>query len=110
MLVALTRAVSPRINECELTFVDREPIDVARATAQHNDYERRLEAHGCRVVRVEPEPSMPDSMFVEDTAVVLDEVAVITRSGSASRRAETDGIARALLRYRAIRRIDAPGT
>lgn len=110
MLVALTRAISPRINDCELTFLDREPIDVARATAQHDEYERRLEGHGCRVVRVQSEPSLPDSVFVEDAAIVLDEVAVMARPGVVSRRAETDGVARALHRYRAIRSIEDPGT
>src|SRR5712691_6700193 len=110
MLVALTRAVSPRINERELTFIDRAAIDVARAASQHEAYEQRLEAHGCRVVRVEGEPSLPDGVFVEDAAVVLDEIAVITRPGAASRRGETESVARALQRYRAIRSIEAPAT
>jgi dimethylargininase len=110
MLVALTRALSPRINERELTFIDREPIDVARAAVQHEAYEQRLEAHGCRVVRVEGEPAMPDGVFVEDAAIVLDEIAVITRPGAASRRGETESVARALHRYRAVRSIEAPAT
>jgi len=110
MLVAVTRALSPRINDRELTFLDREPIDFGRATAQHEDYEKRLEAHGCRVVRVDAEPSLPDAVFVEDAAIVLDEIAVITRPGAASRRGETASIARALQRYRAIRFIEAPAT
>lgn len=110
MRIAITRAVSPRLSECELTFRDRVAIDPARATAQHEAYERWLETHGCRLVRAAPAPAHPDGVFVEDAAVVLDEVAVITRPGAASRRGETDSIARALHRYRAVRSVEEPGT
>ncbi|HUP49846.1 MAG TPA: dimethylargininase [Thermoanaerobaculia bacterium] len=110
MRIAVTRAVSPRIRDCELTFREREPIDPARAAAQHAVYERWIESHGCRIVRAEEAPEHPDGVFVEDTAVVLDEVAVIMRPGAASRRGETGGIARALQRYRAVRSIEEPAT
>ncbi len=77
MLVALTRAVPPTITACELTHVARDPIDVALATMQHADYEDMLRALGARVERVAAAPELPDSVFIEDTAVVFDETAVI---------------------------------
>ena len=111
MLVALTREVSPAIARCELTHLAREPIDVARARAEHAAYERRLAEAGCRVERIAPAPDLPDSVFVEDIALVLDELAVLTRPGAESRRAETPPVAAALTRHRAVvRQIEAPGT
>lgn len=110
MLIALTRAVSPRLAECELSFREREPIDVALAAEQHAEYERQLEVHGCRVVRVTAAPEMPDGVFVEDVAVVLHEIAIVTRPGAESRREETESIARALQPYRPIRHMSEPST
>lgn len=108
--IAFTRAISPRLAECELTHLDREPISVARAEAQHRAYEAALRTLGCDVRRVEPAPQHPDSVFIEDTAVVFDEVAVITRPGAESRRAETEAVERALAPLRPLARITAPGT
>lgn len=110
MQIAITRAVSPRLNECELTFRDREPIDPALAAVQHAAYEKWLEAQGLRVIHAEAAPQNPDGVFVEDAAIVLDEIAIITRPGAASRRTETDSVARLLLRYRAVRHISEPAT
>ena len=110
MRIAITRAVSPRISECELTFRDRTPIDAGRAAAQHEAYEHWLETAGCRIVRAAPAPAHPDGVFVEDAVVVLDEVAVMTRPGAPSRRGETESVARALHRYRAVRSVEEPGT
>jgi dimethylargininase len=109
-VIALTRAVSPSIAACELTHLDRQPIDVARATAQHDAYERLLESLGYTIVRVPAAPELPDSVFIEDTAVVVDELAVIARPGAESRRAETAAVAEVLARYRPLRFIEAPGT
>jgi dimethylargininase len=81
---ALTRSVPVSIARCELTHVSREPIDHARACEQHAAYERALAGLGCRVERLPDLPDLPDSVFVEDTAVVLDEVAVIARPGAES--------------------------
>lgn len=108
--IALTRAISPRLAECELTHLDRTPISVPRAEAQHEAYEAALRALDCEVRRVEPAPEHADSVFIEDTAVVFDEIAVITRPGAESRRAETDAVARALAGLRPLARIVAPGT
>ncbi|HET9984126.1 MAG TPA: N(G),N(G)-dimethylarginine dimethylaminohydrolase [Longimicrobiales bacterium] len=110
MRIALTRAVSPEIARCELTHLDREPIDLARAAEQHAAYEHALWELGCEVRRVRPAPELPDAVFVEDAAVVLDEIAIITRPGAESRRPETAAVADALREYRPIRAIEAPGT
>jgi dimethylargininase len=110
MTIAIARPVSPAINRCELTHLDREPIDLHRAADQHEAYERCLAELGCRVVRVPAEPELPDSVFVEDTAVVVDELAVMTRPGAVSRRAETASVARVLAEFRPLATIEAPGT
>ena len=89
MPVAITRGLSPAIARCELTHLERRPIDLERARAQHERYERTLAELGWEVVRLPVEPDLPDSVFVEDTAVVVDELAVVTRPGAASRRPET---------------------
>ncbi|HYI00361.1 N(G),N(G)-dimethylarginine dimethylaminohydrolase, partial [Hyalangium sp.] len=54
--------------------------------------------------------SMPDAVFIEDVAVVLDEVAVLTRPGAESRRAEVLSVAEVLARHRPLRTLEAPGT
>jgi len=110
MLVAITREVSPSLGECQLTHVPRTPIDVVRAAAQHRAYQRALASLGCRVLALEAEPSMPDAVFVEDVAIVLDEIAVITRPGAESRRQEGASVAELLARYRPLRHIESPGT
>ncbi len=109
-LLALTRAVSPRIVECELTHLARTPIDVARAEQQHAAYEALLRTIGVRVERVAPAPAHPDSVFIEDTAVVFDELAVLTRPGAASRRGELPAVRAALVAHRPLAEIRAPGT
>ncbi len=109
-LVALTRPVSPAFAACELTHLAREPIDVALARRQHAAYEALLEELGCTVERLPAEPGLPDSVFVEDAAVVVDELAVVTRPGAESRRGETTSVAAALARHRPLARIEAPAT
>ena len=110
MLTALTREVPPTIVNCELTHLEREPIDFRRAVEQHWQYEKALTEIGCRIERVAPLPDFPDSVFVEDTAVVLPELAVITRPGAASRRAEVKSVADVMCGYRRVAFIDSPGT
>jgi len=108
-VIALVHAPSPRLNACELTFLGEQPIDLDRANAQHNAYCTMLEECGVRVVRVQGNEAFADSVFVEDTAVVLDEVAVMTPMGTASRRPETAVVQQALKRFRPIRRIAGTG-
>lgn len=110
MPIALTREVSPGLGDCELTHLARVPIDVDLARAQHRSYEQALRDAGCSVEHLDASPDMPDSVFVEDIAVVFDELAIVTRPGAASRRAETAAVASALARYRSVQMIQAPGT
>src|SRR5436190_2572431 len=110
MLLAITRAVPPSIQRCELTHLQREPIDYARAVAEHEEYEEALRSLGCRVERLPDAPERPDSVFVEDAAVVFDRIAVIARPGAASRRPEVDAVAAALAPHRPLAFIVAPGS
>jgi dimethylargininase len=110
MWTAITREVSPALAGCELSFIPRDPIDVDRASAQNRAYRHALEALGCRVVALPAEPAWPDSVFVEDVAIVLDEVAVLTRPGAASRREEVASVGLELRRHRSVLAIEAPGT
>src|SRR5579884_2835805 len=90
MLTAITRKVSPALKRCELSYIERQPIDLERAEEQHRAYEALLEELGARVISLPPEPELPDSMFVEDPAIVMDELAVIFPLGTDSRRKEAD--------------------
>ena len=110
MLIAVTRPVSPAINRCELTHLARTPIDVGRAGAQHAAYERALQALGCDLRRLAMEPDLADSVFVEDIAIVLDEVAIVTRPGAESRRPERASVAEALAEWRSLSWVHSPGT
>ena len=109
-LVALVRDVSPRLTDCELTHVARQPISYERARVQHAAYVDLLASLGCSVRPLPPMPALPDSVFVEDTAVVLDEMAIVTRPGAASRRAETASVDPVLREYRPVRVVTEPGT
>ena len=109
-LVAITRGVAASIGACELTHLERQAIDVDRARAQHRAYEEALERLGCRVESLPALDSLPDSVFVEDVAVVLDEIAIVTRPGAESRRPETAAIAPVLAAYRTLAFIEPPGT
>ena len=109
-LIAITRAVSDSLANCELTHLARVPIDVARAREQHEAYEAALAELGCRVMQLSSADNMPDSVFIEDTAVVLDELAVIARPGAGSRRGEVDVVAGMLWPFRRTVPIELPGT
>jgi dimethylargininase len=110
MLVALTRGISPRFNECEITHIDRSPIDLQVARTQHQEYVQTLKDLGCEVIELPAEANLPDSVFVEDTAVILREAAIITRPGADSRRPETRSIARAVQPFRPILSMREPAT
>jgi dimethylargininase len=110
MLTAITRAVSPAIVHCELSFIDRKPIDLATARAQHHAYEKLLAKLGARVISLPAEPDLPDSMFVEDPAIVLDELAVVLPLGTETRRREAPSLAEALSQLRKLEYISLPGT
>lgn len=110
MLIAITREVSPSIINCELTHLPRMAIDYVLACEQHRRYQAALESLGCRVVTLPAEAHLPDAVFVEDVAIVLDEIAILGRPGVASRRPEVAGVAQALQDYRSIAAIEPPGT
>ena len=110
MLIALTRSVPASIARCELTHLRREPIDHVRASEQHAEYEQALTRLGCRVERLPDLADLPDSVFVEDTAVVFDDIAIIARPGAESRRAEVPSVVTALRPYRDVAFIERPGT
>jgi len=110
VLTALTRKVSPGLASCQLEYLKREPIDVARAAAQHSNYEAALERLGARVVSLSTEPDLPDCVFVEDPALVLGEIAIITRMGAESRRSESESLAAALAGFRPLARMREPAT
>src|SRR5689334_152385 len=110
MDLAITRDLPRSLSRCELTHLAREPIDHRRAVAQHEAYCAALAAAGLTVIRLPADENHPDCCFVEDTAVVLDELAVIAAPGAASRRGETAAVALALSRYRPLARIELPAT
>jgi dimethylargininase len=109
-VIAVTRDVSPSVRDCELTHLARMPIDYARAAAQHEAYRALLASLGCEVVSIAADDAHPDCVFIEDTAVVFDDVAVITRPGAESRRGEVGPVAETLTRYRRLARIEPPAT
>jgi dimethylargininase len=102
---AFTRAVSPRIAECQLTHLERVPIDPARAATQHAAYEQALRDAGFAIVRLPELADDPDAVFVEDTALILGEHAVITRPGAPSRIGEVDSTAEGLRAHFNVHRI-----
>ena len=108
--IALVRDVSPSLERCELSYQQRVSIDLEKARQQHARYLETLAALGCRVETLPPLPENPDAVFVEDTAVVVDEVAVITRPGAESRRAETESTAARLAQYRRLAFLEEPAT
>lgn len=109
-LTAIVREVSSSINDCELSFHTRQPIDVPKAIAQHKAYQDCLAELAVRVVSLPAEPGLPDAVFVEDPAVVVDEVAIISNLGAPSRRPEAQTLANVLSRYRPLRFLTEPAT
>ncbi len=110
VLTAITRRISPAMNRCELVFLDRSAIDIEAATREHEAYEAALRELGVMVVSLAAEAELPEAVFVEDPVVVMDEVALMTRMGAESRRAEGESLARALAPYREIRWMRGPAT
>jgi dimethylargininase len=110
MLTAITRGVSASLANGELTFRERSPIDIPLARRQHEGYEAALVALGARIDHLPSEDAFPDAVFVEDVALVLDEIAIVTAPGAASRRGETESIARAVGNYRPVHHLSAPAT
>jgi dimethylargininase len=110
MLIAITRDVSPNIGNCELKFVDRQPIGYAVAARQLENYRAALERCGALVKRLPADSRYPDSCFVEDTAIVVDGIAIIASMGAPSRRGESPCDEAELRPYRSIAHIMLPAT
>ena len=109
-MIALTHVISPNIDQCELSFLERSPINYKRAVEQHEHYCELLRDCGLEVIELSINRPFPDSTFVEDTAVVFDELAIMASMGVESRRREVPGIESVLGYYRDIRHIRLPGT
>ena len=107
-MIALTHAPSQDMQACERTFVPREPIDCGRIVEEHAAYCRLLAECGAAVRTLDANRALPDSVFIEDTAVVLDEVAILCPMGADSRRAEPLAMEPVLREYRDVVRIERP--
>lgn len=110
MLIALTHTVSPNVSNGEVTFIDRQPVNYDLALQQHDAYCNALENCGAQVKKISVNPDSPDACFIEDTAIVVDEVAIITNIGSASRQHESKNVAPELACYRETIYIEPPAT
>ena len=110
MLNAITRAVSSRINECQLTFIERQTINIECAVRQHKNYQQLLKSLGLNVVELPADDRCPDCCFIEDTALVLDELAIAARPRSDARRAELAGVLPTIAKYREVVHVEAPAT
>jgi dimethylargininase len=104
-LIAITRSPGPELARCQLTHLERQPIDVDRARAQHRAYRDALRGAGVEVLALPADPALPDGVFVEDTAVVLDELAILTAPFPPSRRQEWPAVAAALRPFRPLVRL-----
>jgi dimethylargininase len=98
--VALIRRPGPELAHCELSYLAREAIDIQRAAEQHAQDARLLGGLGARIIELPARDDLPDAVFVEDHAVVLDEVAVIGRMRSPVRHMEGPSVAVALGAFR----------
>ena len=108
--LAITREVPSSLSDCQLTHRERESINLERARREHAEVAAALGSLGVPVVELPSPTEFPDAVFIEDTACVLDELAIIARPGAESRRGEVDAVAEALAAHRPLARIGAPGT
>jgi dimethylargininase len=109
-MLALTHLPSPKLHAGERTFVAHEIIDYDRALAQHVAYCDALRPCRARAVTLNVNANQPDGTFIEDTAIVLDEVAVLASMGAAARRDEPRAIEPILREHREVVRIEPPAT
>jgi dimethylargininase len=108
---ALVRRPGPRLAEGLVTHLERTPVDVELARRQWFGYAAAFQSQGWELYEVEPADDCPDAVFVEDTVVMYDDLAVLTRPGAEPRRPEVAGTDLALrgLGYR-VARVEDPGT
>jgi len=110
VLTAITRTPSLSLPSCELSFLQRAPIDVDLARVQHREYQRALRDAGASVVELAPLDDCPDATFVEDTAIVLDGLAIVATMGAETRRPESEAMGQILGHYHTVHRLSAPAT
>jgi len=89
--IALVRRPADNLAEGQLTHIERVPVDLGLARTQWDGYVAALAAEGWDIVEVEPAPSLPDSVFIEDAVISFGDVAVLTSPGAPTRRDETSG-------------------
>lgn len=108
MLTVVTHLPSPSLQQCELTYLESDSIDIIKATEEHGKYCEMLNRCGANVVVLTDNLSLPDSVFVEDPVIVFDEVAVLTSMGVESRRRESLALETYFRPYRKIKKISLP--
>jgi dimethylargininase len=108
MLTAITRKPSLCLQDCVLTYLQRQSIDLEEAFREHRSYERCLAEMGVQVVSVPAESDLPDAVFVEDTAAIVDEVAVIARMKVIRRRPEISRLIPIFSHYRPLKYLSLP--
>src|SRR5580704_12753930 len=108
--IGMVRQPGSRLAEGIVTYISRTPVDVAVARAQHGAYVDALAASGWMIQQVSAAEDCPDSVFIEDTVVICEDLAVLTRPGAPGRRAEVAGVAQ-VVRSLGLRtaRIEEPG-
>jgi len=109
-LHAITHIPSPNMQRGERTFVDELVVDYELSLRQHAEYRAALQRCGAEVIVLDVNRTMPDCVFVEDTAIVLRELAVMMSPGAESRRGEPAGIEPSLRQFREVRRVKRPAT
>jgi dimethylargininase len=108
---ALVRRPSPRLHEGIVEHIERVPIDYDLAVQQWEQYVALLQRYEWTTIEVSRADDCPDSVFVEDTMVVYENVAMISRPAALSRRPEILGAERMIARLGySIERIQEPGT
>jgi dimethylargininase len=94
-----------------LTTVNLGAPDYERALVQHEAYCAALERSGLNILHLEPDARYPDATFVEDTAVLTERCAVLTRPGASSRTGEVVGVSDLIAEfYPKLQSIVAPDT
>lgn len=107
---AIVRPPSKSFRKCISSHPLHHKLDLNLALEQHEKYCDTLSELGLDVIGLPPEDDYPDSCFVEDTAILHGSKAAIARPAKASRQGEETSIEEVLKDYKAIRRIEAPGT
>jgi dimethylargininase len=94
--VALVRAPATTLAKGQLTHLKRRVVKFDKAEKQWDDYVAALEAEGFTTLQIDADDAHPDCAFIEDTVVMLGQVAVITSPGAESRRGEEDAVTDAI--------------